>query len=403
MLKVGKAVVVDATRVSIIGVLRLSSIVVPLIFGLTSSHLFAAVLPDDRADILLHSYNGGGMGITGPSILVRKQVHKSVSLVANHYIDKVSSASIDVVSQASEYSEDRTENSVGVDFLNQKAMLNLGYTSSEENDFSAKTIHFGISQDFFGDLTNLSLGYSRGNDEVGKVGDLAFRGDVVRQHYRLAISQILTKNMLFNAGWETIADQGFLGNPYRVVRYEDVAAARQFSYLDERYPLTRTSSALALESIYYLPYRASVHLRYRFFNDSWGISAHDIQARYVHTFRDKWIVEGSYRFYTQDSADFYGDLFPFAESQNFYARDKELSTFQDHSVGFGLSYEYKLAADSFVKKASVNFFYTFIHFRYDDFRDVTALQGDGSFYDAGEEPLFRFSAGVTRFYVSCWY
>ena len=383
--------------------LRFLSLTLLWVVGLSATNLPAAVLPEDRADILIHSYNGGGMDIRAPSILVRKKVHKNFSVVANHYIDKISSASVDVLARASEYSEKRTENSIGLDFLNQKAMFNLGYTNSEENDFSAKTIHFGISQDFFGDLTNMSMGYSRGNDEVGKSGDSTFEEEVVRQHYRFAISQIITKNMLMNVGWETITDQGFLGNPYRAIRYEDIAAARQFSYLDEKYPLTRTSSALAVDTIYYLPYRASVHFRYRFFSDSWGISSHDALISYIHTFRDKWIVEANYRFYTQNGADFYNDLFPFAESQNFYARDKELSSFKDHSIGFGVSYEYQFAPASFVKRASVNFFYTYIQFRYDDFRDVTAVQGDGSFYAAGEEPLFKFSAGVIRFFVSCWY
>jgi len=33
----------------------------------------AGVLPEDRADLLYHSYDGGGVTIDGPSLLVRKQ------------------------------------------------------------------------------------------------------------------------------------------------------------------------------------------------------------------------------------------------------------------------------------------------------------------------------------------
>jgi hypothetical protein len=65
----------------------------------------AGVLPDDRADVLYHLYDGGGMEIDGTSILVHKQVGKSTSFVANHYTDMVSSASIDVITTASPYSE----------------------------------------------------------------------------------------------------------------------------------------------------------------------------------------------------------------------------------------------------------------------------------------------------------
>jgi hypothetical protein len=37
----------------------------------------AGVLPDDRTDILYHQYEGGGVTIDGPSILVRKSIGKA--------------------------------------------------------------------------------------------------------------------------------------------------------------------------------------------------------------------------------------------------------------------------------------------------------------------------------------
>ncbi|MCG7900178.1 MAG: hypothetical protein JAY85_17180, partial [Candidatus Thiodiazotropha weberae] len=42
--------------------------------------LFATVLPEDRADIMYHRYDGGGVEVDGPSILVRKSVMDTVSL-----------------------------------------------------------------------------------------------------------------------------------------------------------------------------------------------------------------------------------------------------------------------------------------------------------------------------------
>ena len=69
--------------------------------------VFAAVLPEERADALYHYYTGGGVQVDGPSILVRKNIGKSVSLSADYYVDTVSSASIDVLSQASRLDEFR--------------------------------------------------------------------------------------------------------------------------------------------------------------------------------------------------------------------------------------------------------------------------------------------------------
>ncbi|WP_411746047.1 DUF3570 domain-containing protein, partial [Reinekea sp.] len=145
-------------------------IVACFVLGLVTWQAFAAVLPQDRSDAMYHSYQGGGMSIDGPSILLRKKIGNHVSVSANYYVDTISGASIDVLATASPYEEERTENSVGVDFLHNKTLMSLNYTTSSENDFEAESIHFGVSQDFFGDLTTLTLGYSKGNDEVGKTG-----------------------------------------------------------------------------------------------------------------------------------------------------------------------------------------------------------------------------------------
>ena len=69
-------------------------IAISILALLAVSNAQAGVLPEDRADVLYHLYDGGGVSIDGPSILVRKQVGKSLSFVSNYYVDYVSSASI---------------------------------------------------------------------------------------------------------------------------------------------------------------------------------------------------------------------------------------------------------------------------------------------------------------------
>ena len=145
---------------------------------------FGQVLPEDRADVLYHSFDGDGVKITGPSILLRKQVTKDVSAYANYYVDSISSASIDVLSYASAYSEERTELSVGGDFLVDQTILSAGYTHSDENDFNAQTAYFGVSQDIFGGLTTVSMSFARGWDTVGMVNDPDFEEDVDRRSSR---------------------------------------------------------------------------------------------------------------------------------------------------------------------------------------------------------------------------
>ncbi len=360
----------------------------------------AAVLPEDRTDILYHEYEGDGVQIAGPSILVRKNFAEKVSVFGNYYVDQVTGASIDVMSFGSPYTEERTQYSVGATYLYDKTLTSVSYTNSSENDYEADTFTLDFSQDFFGDLSTLSLGFTYGENTVGRSTDPEFEEYSDQFRYRIGLSQVITKNFLISLNAETVIDEGFLNNPYRQVRFLNNDGST--STTSELYPNTRNSNSFAIRGIYYLPYRAAVRADYRTFSDSFGIEAENIELRYIHPLKS---VEGltlelHFRTNDQTQADFYSDLLPFENATNFFARDKELSTFSSQQIGIGASYEIK-ASYGFVDKTSFNLFYDRISFDYDNFRDITA-NSNGQFAP-GEEPLFSFDANVIRLYVSFWY
>jgi len=363
--------------------------------------LRSAILPADRADALYHAYDGGGVQINGPSILVRKSIGTSVSAAYNYYVDNVTSASVDVLSYASPYTEQRTEQSVSIDYLRGKSTLSLSYTNSDESDYVSDTYSFTISQDLFGDLTTVALGYSFSDNTVGRnnknTGTTRIVGQARLQAWRLNISQILTRNSILGFSFDTISDEGYLNNPYRSVRYIDATSPIGFSYQPEVYPNTRTSNAGALRLRYYLPWRGAVHGGYRLFSDTWGIRARTWELGYVQTWRERWTFELSYRLYDQSKADFYSDLFPYQDAQNFLARDKELSTYTSRNLGFGITYHFLKGGWGFIEDGSANFFYDMINFEYEDFRNIPA----GG--PPGQEPLYTFDAGVIRAFLSIWY
>jgi len=394
--KVGKVVVVAVTRPPFIreAINARWGLIMAGVLGFCVP-LMAAVLPEERADALYHSYSGGGVTINGPSILVRKTLGKKVSMWGNYYVDSITSASIDVITTASQYTEERTEHGVGIDYLQDTTTLSLAFANSVENDFVANTMHFSIAQDMFGDLTTVSLGYSRGWDVVTATGNTGFEKKADRQNFKLGVSQILTKNLLMEVNFETISDEGYLNNPYRSVRY---LSGTTYAYQGELYPNTRTSHAAALRAMYYLPYRAAIKAEYRIFADTWGMQANATEIGYTHPFEDDWIFEFTYRYYTQTGANFYSDLFPYIDAQNYLARDKELSTFNSSTFGVGASYEFSNKGWKLIDKGSANISYRRILFDYKDFRDLRA-QG----YTPGTEPLYNFSADILQLYVSVWY
>jgi hypothetical protein len=188
-----------------------------LSFLLLPAH--AAILPEDRIDVMYHGYDGGGLQVDGPAVLVRKAYKDKVSVWGNYLVDMITSASIDVLATASEYTEERTEIGVGADYLHGKTMISGFYVNSEENDYSSHTGGLSISQDFFGDLTTLSISYARGADTVTRTGDDEFEEDLTRQNFGVSLTQILTKNLIVNLNYESVTQEGYLQSAYRQVRF----------------------------------------------------------------------------------------------------------------------------------------------------------------------------------------
>lgn len=388
--------------------MRESNIYILLIsfFVIITSNSYAAVLPDERIDLLYHGYDGGGAQIDGPSILVRKNIGTSVSVSANYYVDMVSSASIDVEATASPYSEERKETGFTGQYMVDRSTINIGYTSSKENDYDASTYSFGVDQSFFGDLTTLGFGVSFGEDIVGQNTDPTYERTLQRRKYSINASQIVTKNLLASLSFDSVSDQclnltqeqSCLNNPYRSVRY--LSGTGGYLYQSELYPHTRNSDALGLRAIYYLPYRASVRIEARQFADSWGIEADNVELRYLHPYRDQWLFEVKYRVYQQTAADFYADLFPYRDAQNFLARDKELSPFSSNTIGLGVTYKIPAGVIPWFDKSTANLYWDHFNIDYDDFRDARVSPTD---YAAGEEPLYSLQADVIRLYFSFWF
>ena len=367
---------------------------------LTAGLAHAGVLPDDRADVLYHRYDGGGVTIDGPSILMRKKVGKSLSFVGNYYVDTISSASIDVVTTASPYTEERTQWSLGMDYLRGNTTMSLAYTTSDESDFDANSYNFSVSQDMFGDLTTLTLSYGLGDDTVRKSDDETFAQPLDRQIYGVGITQILTKNMISSLNVETVTEEGYLNNPYRSVRYQDPGSAVGYSFEPELYPNTRTSTAAGLRVRYFLPYRAAVEGEYRFFTDTWDIDANTVSLSYIHPWGD-WTFSGKFRYHDQTGAHFYKDIFGRAQETNFRGRDKELSELTSYTFKLQAAYEFISddgdKAFGFIKRAKVTASLNMLSVDYDEFSDLTAQQ------PVGEEPLYDLDADIFQIFFSFFY
>ena len=130
----------------------------------------ADVLPEDRTDCSITATRAAASRSQGPSVLVRKKFGDSVSLSYQYYVDMISSASIDVVTQASTYKERRTQRTSALDYLHGNTLYSVGYISSNEPDYNSKTALLLDQPEHVrrSDHRQLRL-YTRGWDVVGKV------------------------------------------------------------------------------------------------------------------------------------------------------------------------------------------------------------------------------------------
>jgi Protein of unknown function (DUF3570) len=233
------------------------------------------------------------------------------------------------------------------------------------------------------------------------VPNVTWLGHAQSRSYDVDLSQILTKNFIAGANLNVITDQGYLANPYRSVRYIDPGNPKGYSLGSQVYPDTRTSTAVQIEGKYYLPYRAAITGSYRYFRDTWSIVGNTFELDYTHPISNIWIVEGRFRYYKQNHADFYSDLFAYADEYRFEARDQDLAAQDNYTIGAKVTYAFLPDGWKMFKRATATFDVSRITFHYLDFRDIKYYGVPQ--YQPGDEPLYQFNATVYQIYMSMFF
>lgn len=371
----------EALRALIKGLRRLGQ---ALLGGaVASGAVNAATLPEDKAEALFHSYDGGGVKAKGPALLVRKSLADKVSLSAQYYVDAVSNASVDVVTTASPFKETRKAWDFSVDTVVRDSTLTATLSRSDEPDYLVNAAGLDVAHEVFGGMTTVSLGFTRAKDQVGRKGVQGWIDQATHWQYRAGVTQVLSPSWLLSLNAEAIADSGLLGSPYR--------AARVFgATVPERNPRTRSSRAVKLRSVHdttSLWPRSSMRVEYRRYWDNWSIKASTTEfggSKYV---GERYLVDATLRLYSQTKALFYSDN---AAAETLYvSRNRQLSTFSSTALGARLTYTWPgLPAGYDVKLIGA---YERKSFRFKDFTDLrTGL-------------AYRYNADVLQLMVQAAY
>ena len=337
----------------------------------------AVDLGADKAELLYHHYDGGGVKASGPALLLRKSVMDKVAVTGTVYVDAVSNASVDVVTAASPFTERRTEYGLQADYVYRNAKLSLSGSSSKEPDYTANRVGLDVAQEVFGGMSTVSMGFTHGDDKVGKHGDPGFSAIATHWQYRLGSSLILSPRWITSLNLEALADDGFLGSPYRVAYVFGAA-------VPERVPSTRSSRALKWRLVGDLGSRDAMQVGYRYFWDTWGIKASTLDVTYSRYFGDDWLADITLRYHTQQHALFYSDD-ALAETR-YVSRNRQLSTFHDISLGGKLAYTLKKVPGQY--DITLNGAYEYVQYKFKDFTDIRTGQ------------LYHYNASVMQVFVS---
>ncbi len=326
---------------------------------------------EDRAEVstalFLESREGGkgGLTVVHPQADVGFDLGRFVTLDLGYSADVVSGATaaiyqVDAVSAATTFSDFRNQGSVALGFKGKRSRIVFGTTWGTERDYISRQVGGTASIDLPGRNTSLALAYTHSFDAVcnrdnGMASPLEARaltgadacnktggffgkdelGTTVWEDISIDTAQAtLTQNLsptlnMQVALYGQVLD-GFQSNPYRRVRIGPNAP-------QEHIPDVRARWAVSARLNRYLPkLKAAVHFDGRFYNDTWGITAGNLELGYSQYLGKNLLTRFYARAYQQTAATFFKDAFYYeteSTAGEYFTGDRELSPVRSGMLG----------------------------------------------------------------------
>lgn len=158
----------------------------------------------------------------------------------------------------------------------------------------------------------------------------------------LSFSQVLNKRTQVSLFADILKQQGLLSTPYQRVYFADVndSFINEFQLADdiERLPDNRFKIPIGARLNYYINEKFVLRTYYRYYFDDWGISSHTASLELPYKITDRFTLIPMYRFYTQAESKYFAPYEQHLSTEKYYTSDYDLSTFDAHQYGLGVSY-----------------------------------------------------------------
>jgi Protein of unknown function (DUF3570) len=197
----------------------------------------------------------------------------------------------------------------------------------------------------------------------------------------ISFSQVLTKKTQFSIFFDLVQQEGKLSSPYHriyfadkpdyylgnlsfIPNYENSSNAGVYRLADaiEKLPSSRFKLPIGLRWNYYINETFIVRTYYRYYTDSWDITAHTASIEVPIKLTDKFTLSPIYRYYTQTQSKYFAPFEKHLSTEEFYTSDYDLSIFNANQYGVGISYTDIFTSSKIWKFGLKNIDFRFNHY-----------------------------------------
>jgi len=273
--------------------------------------------------------NDDQLTVISPWAEVHQAVGGPVTIGAGWKADAISSASVDVISAATQPLEElRNEGSLEVELDWRTVRASAGYSGSVETDAVAHYIRAGGELDLFKRNLTLGLGYGLGLDSLGQSGQPSDQWRGRSAHVvDVTATQVLSKTTVGQVGYSMAHQSGLLSSPYRRVPVLPRDTAQQVptaaQWVAERHPDTRSRHAFSLRLEQAFLGRLFLSASWRGYLDTWSMRSHTGRLGLTADVGGGFAIELSDRLYWQSRASFYRGIY--TVNRDFITRDRRLT------------------------------------------------------------------------------
>lgn len=234
--------------------------------------------------------------VHAPSISVIAPVAGDWAIAASATTDDVSGASPryhTAVSGASRMADLRKAGDIAVTRYLPGGTVSVGAAFSTEHDYRSRALSLQGTLDSEDKNTTWAFGVGGSDDAINPVNHIVTREGRQTVNLLAGVTRVFTPVDIGQLTYTHSSGHGYYSDPYKLV--------------DNRPRKRDQDTLLALWNHRFVGLDATSRLSYRYYRDTFGVSAHTLSAEWVQSLAGGWTLTPSLRLYSQRAANFYFD------------------------------------------------------------------------------------------------